>query len=118
MAVAALGSKSTNVIDRLAFSVNSEQAVRALNDALRTIATLQSQGDVIVRKVSQEGREFMKIEVKSEGNKNITYSVYGTLPTPEEVQNFINEVSKDPRLARKIGAIALDIYVKALEEVG
>ena len=39
LTLAALVQESTTVIDRMAYALTPEQSVRALNDALRTIAS-------------------------------------------------------------------------------
>ena len=115
LAIAALGQGSTSVIDKMAFAMNSEQAINALNEALRTIASLQNSGAVskVVEKV--EEREVTKTVVIGPDNKR--FEIFGALPDTDEVSEFIDEVTKDPRVAKKIGAIALDLYVKAYERV-
>ena len=115
LAIAALGQGSTSVIDKMAFAMNAEQAINALNEALRIIASLQTSGSVARVSDKVEGREVTKTVVTSGVRK---FEVIGALPGTDEVAAFIDEVTKDPRLARKVGAIALDIYVKAYERVG
>ena len=116
MAIAALGQDSTSVIDKMAFATNPEQAINALNEALRTIASLQKSGSVIKQVEEAEGREATKTIVISPDNRK--FEVPCALPDTNEVAAFVDEVTKDPRLARKVGAIALDLYVKAYERVG
>ena len=115
LAIAALGLGSTSVIDKMAFAMNSEQAINALNEALRTIASLQN--SCVVSKVVEEigGREVTKTVVVGPDNRR--FEVFGALPDTDEVSAFIDEVTKDPRIAKKVGAIALDLYVKAYERV-
>ena len=116
MAIAALGQGSTSVIDKMAFATNTEQAINALNEALRTIASLQKSGSVIKQVEEAEGRRVTKTIVISPDNRK--FEVPCALPDTSEVSAFVEEVTKDPKLAVKVGAIALDIYVKAYERVG
>jgi CRISPR type I-A-associated protein Csa5 len=109
MAVAALGLESTNVIDRMAFANSGEQAVRALLDAQRTVATLMNQGKVC------SGKE-QDYSVTYVGEcSSAQYKVYGLLPSDNEVRQFVDALYKDVRVARKVGAIALEMYLKAME---
>ena len=119
LALAALVQESTTVIDRMAYALTPEQSVRALNDALRTIASV-SQGSTSFQvsqvQVQKEENTYTFTEVK-EREGNMRYMIPGGLPTQEEVTDFIDAVTADVRLARKVGAVALSLYVRAKQEV-
>jgi len=119
LALAALVQESTTVIDRMAYALTPEQSVRALNDALRTIASV-SQGSTSFQvsqvQVKKEENTYTFTEVK-EREGNMRYMIPGGLPTQEEVTDFIDAVTADVRLARKVGAVALSLYVRAKQEV-
>ncbi|EHP69908.1 CRISPR type I-A/APERN-associated protein Csa5 [Metallosphaera yellowstonensis MK1] len=119
LALAALVQESTTVIDRMAYALTPEQSVRALNDALRTIASV-SQGSTSFQvsqvQVKKEENTYTFTEVK-EREGNMRYKIPGGLPTQEEVTDFIDAVTADVRLARKVGAVALSLYVRAKQEV-
>jgi len=119
LALAALVQESTTVIDRMAYALTPEQSVRALNDALRTIASV-SQGSTSFQvsqvQVKKEENTYTFTEVK-EREGNVRYMIPGGLPTQEEVTDFIDAVTADVRLARKVGAVALSLYVRAKHEV-
>jgi CRISPR type I-A-associated protein Csa5 len=109
MAVAALGVETTNVIDRMAFASSPEQAVRALLDAQRTVATLMIQGKVCAKVVQDYSVTYV-------GDcDSPSYKVYGLLPNDGEVEQFVEALYKDVRVARKVGAVALEIYLKVKE---
>ena len=63
---------NTNVIDRIAYSLTPEQAVRALNDSMRTISSIMSsnQSNVKVEKttVKTKNSEVTATKVTVEGN--------------------------------------------------
>jgi CRISPR type I-A-associated protein Csa5 len=117
LAVASLIMGNTNVIDRIAYSLTPEQAVRALNDSMRTISSIMSsnQSNVKVEKttVKSKNGEVTATKVTVEGNQ---YFVYSALPNEDEVAEFIDALTKDIRIARKVGGMALATYVKALEK--
>lgn len=117
LAVSSLIMGNTNVIDRMSYSLTPEQAVRALNDSMRTISSVMSGGASNVKvqktKVSTQSGEVTATKVVVEGKE---YMVYSALPSEEEVAEFIDTIMKDVRVARKIGGIALTTYVKALEK--
>ena len=119
LALAALVQESTTVIDRMAYALTPEQSVRALNDALRTIASV-SQGSTSFQvsqvQVKKEENTYTFTEVK-EREGSMRYMIPGGLPTQEEVTDFIDAVTADVRLARKVGAVALSLYVRAKQEV-
>ena len=119
LALAALVQESTTVIDRMAYALTPEQSVRALNDALRTIASV-SQGSTSFQvsqvQVKKDENTYTFTEVK-EREGNVRYMIPGGLPTQEEVTDFIDAVTADVRLARKVGAVALSLYVRAKQEV-
>jgi CRISPR type I-A-associated protein Csa5 len=70
--VASLIMGNTNVIDRIAYSLTPEQAVRALNDSMRTISSIMSsnQSNVKVEKttVKTKNSEVTATKVTVEGN--------------------------------------------------
>ena len=63
---------NTNVIDRIAYSLTPEQAVRALNDSMRTISSIMSsnQSNVKVEKTTVKTKkgEVTATKVTVEGN--------------------------------------------------
>ena len=84
LAVASLIMGNTNVIDRIAYSLTPEQAVRALNDSMRTISSIMSsnQSDVKVEKTTVKTKkgEVTATKVTVEGNQ---YFVYSALPSED-----------------------------------
>lgn len=109
LAAATLITESPNIIDRMSNALTSEQAIRALSDALRIIESIKSSSSKIKL---QETNNDIKIITDEEQSKIITIP-YG-LPNESDVVIFIDNVSENISIARKIGTLASALVVKEL----
>jgi CRISPR type I-A-associated protein Csa5 len=116
LTAASLLMKSTTLLDRMAYALTTEQALRSISDSMRVISSGLTSSQIIHSKEqSQKSSDVWDVLLIKPANSNITYKIYGTLPTNDEVSKVVDQLNKDIRLAKKIGAIALANYAKVLE---
>ncbi|MEB3691957.1 MAG: hypothetical protein G5Z43_001036 [Caldisphaeraceae archaeon] len=117
LTVASLLMQSTTVLDRMAYALTSEQAIRAISDSMRIVSSgLENELIKHEKKESRDGSKTYDILIVTPSKTKESYEIYGTLPSEEEVSKVVEELSSDIRIARKIGAIALASYAKVLQE--
>jgi CRISPR type I-A-associated protein Csa5 len=121
LATAALITESPNIIDRMANALTSEQAIRALNDALRIIESIKSSiksssSKIKLHETIKDGKPYIEITVASEKPNEPPRSIsvpYG-FPNESDVTIFIDDVSENVFIARKIGTLASALVVEGL----
>ncbi|MGC9069036.1 MAG: hypothetical protein ACP5IZ_08700 [Thermoprotei archaeon] len=122
LATAALITESPNIIDRMANALTSEQAIRALNDALRIIESIKSSSSksssskIKLHETIKDGKPYIEITVASEKPNEPPRSIsvpYG-FPNESDVTIFIDDVSENVFIARKIGTLASALVVEGL----
>ena len=110
IATAVARTKSMALLDGLAYALNPESIKMAVADALRVIQYDQvSRNPSIVQTVDENGRPIIKVRVE---DKDEPIVIRRRLPSSEVVRRFIEEA--DPDLAKKVGAHASSMLVKAL----
>jgi CRISPR type I-A-associated protein Csa5 len=110
IAAAVARTKSMALLDRLAYALNPESIRMAVADALRVVQYDQiSQSPAIIQTSDEKGRPVVKVRVEDRDEPIV---IRGRLPSSEAVRRFIEEA--DPDLAKKVGAQASSMLVKAL----
>jgi len=97
---------SPSLIDRMTYTLSPEPAVKAVSDALRIIESDQvSSNPKLKTGRNEKGDNIVTVE---------GLTIYGKLPSGEDVRRFIEVVEKDVTIARKIGTIASGLLVEAM----
>lgn len=112
LAAASALTGSPSLIDRMTYALGPEPAMKAVADALRIVQSdLSSHRPAISQAVTEKG--YPEVLVRDE-TRGTTLVISGRLPGSETVRSFIEEVSRDVTLARKIGTFASSLLVGAL----
>ncbi|GBC71629.1 hypothetical protein HRbin02_01414 [Candidatus Calditenuaceae archaeon HR02] len=112
LAAASAMTGSPSLIDRMTYALGPEPAMKAVADALRIVQSdLSSQRPAISQGASEKG--YPEVRVRDEAG-NTSVVIPGRLPGSETVRNFLEEVSRDVSIARKIGTYASSLLVGAL----
>lgn len=111
LASATIITGSPTIIDRMANALTSEQALRSLSDALRIIISIKQSGSSLT--TLQEKDENVLI-TKVEENVTHQYTIPYGLPNESDIGSFIDYVSEDISMARKLGTLAANLVAGAL----
>jgi len=116
LAAASALTGSPSLIDRLTYALSPEPALKAVADALRIVQSDQnSQEPAITQTKTEKGYSIVSVRVE---DKKSPLVIYGRLPGSELVRNFIETVSRDVNIARKIGTFASSLLVEAQLRLG
>ncbi len=113
VATASIYTESLNLIDRLAYALNPESAIKSLNDSLRIVEGAVRRGEVGEAVEKSEGggdRSVIKIRV---GDGREYRLLYCSLPNVEVVRRFLEEVRRNIEVARTIGTLANSMVLEA-----
>ena len=116
LAAASALTGSPSLIDRLTYALSPEPALKAVADALRIVQSDQnSQEPAITQTKTEKGYSIVSVRVE---DKKSPLVIYGRLPSSELVRSFIETVSRDVNIARKIGTFASSLLVEAQLRLG
>ncbi len=116
LAAASALTGSPSLIDRLTYALSPEPALKAVADALRIVQSDQnSQEPAITQTKTEKGYSIVSVRVE---DKKSPLVIYGRLPGSELVRSFIETVSRDVNIARKIGTFASSLLVEAQLRLG
>lgn len=104
LAAAVLYSGSPGVVDRMANALSKEAVAKVLNDAQRIVSVGIDRGEVVAQRSSSGQADYVVVTVRTVDR---TYTLYGTLPSPGDVEDFTRELEKNIYVARKVGALAM-----------
>ncbi len=112
LAAASALTGSPSLIDRLTYALSPEPALKAVADALRIVQSDQnSQNPAMAQTKNTKGYPIVSVRVE---DKRAPLVIYGRFPNSELVRSFIEDVSRDVNIARKIGTFASSLLVEAL----
>ena len=109
LAAAFLYSDSPTLIDRFANALSKEAITKVLYDVQRVVEVGIDNNEIKTTNIKTDKGEYNGIEIvkEEEGNKKITYKIFGSLPTDQDIEKFLNMIEKDVYYARKAGALAM-----------
>jgi CRISPR type I-A-associated protein Csa5 len=111
LAAASALTRSPSLIDRMTYALSPEPALEAVADALRILQSDQnSQNPAITQ--GKDGRGYPIVSVRVD-DRNVPLVIQGRLPSSESVRSFVEDVSRDVNIARKIGTYASSLLVEA-----
>jgi CRISPR type I-A-associated protein Csa5 len=111
LAAASALTRSPSLIDRLTYALSPEPALKAVADALRILQSDQnSQNPAITQAKNERGYPIVRVRVE---DRNAPLVIWGRLPSSESVRSFVEDVSRDVNIARKIGTYASSLLVEA-----
>lgn len=113
VAAASIYTGSPNLLDRLAYALNPESAVKSLNDSLRIIEGAVRRGEVeeTSEKIGEGSeRNIIKISVGNEKEYTLPYC---TLPKAETTRRFLEELRSNIWVARAVGILANSMVLEA-----
>ena len=118
LAAASALTGSPSLIDRLTYALSPEPALKAVADALRIVQSDQnSQEPAITQTKTKTEKGYSIVSVRVEDKKS-PLVIYGRLPGSELVRSFIETVSRDVNIARKVGTYASSLLVEAQLRLG
>jgi CRISPR type I-A-associated protein Csa5 len=115
LAAASALTGSPSLIDRLTYALSPEPALKAVADALRIVQSDQNSQEPAITQAESEKGYIVSVRVE---DKKSPLVIYGRLPGSELVRNFIETVSRDVNIARKIGTFASSLLVEAQLRLG
>lgn len=107
LATAFLYSDSPTLIDRFANALSKEAVTKVLYDVQRVVEVGIDNKEIRNTKPEKGEGNMIEIVKEEEGNKKVTYKVFGYLPTDQDIENFLGMIEKDVYYARKAGALAM-----------
>jgi len=121
LAVVGIASKSYSLIDRVANALSSDSVSRAIYENCRILENL------LRRNLDTEGEEGIHEERYKKDGKELTQvkiilkdeppsSINGYLADDEQVKNFLEDTSRDIRIARGVASYAMSMIAATLSK--
>ena len=105
LATAFLYSGSPNLIDRFANALSKEAISKVLYDVQRVVQVGIDNSEIKNEKVKTEkGEDFRVIKISHEGTE---YTIFGSLPSDHDIEEFLSMIERNVYYARKAGALAM-----------
>lgn len=121
LAVVCIASKSYSIIDRVANALSVDSVSRAIYENARILENLlrrysESGGNqgVWEEKADSKERTLTKVRVALQSGEYHEYYVNGFLANEEQVRKFLEDVSRDIRLARSVASYAMSMVASAV----
>jgi len=116
IASVAMSLGSYSLIDRLANALSPDAVYRAIYETSRNLdAMAKAGGETYIRQVEEDTKEGKRYTIKIAVKGGRTYQLFGSLATASRVRDFLEESSRDIRIARSVASYAM--YLAAREVV-
>ncbi|WP_148230908.1 type I-A CRISPR-associated protein Csa5 [Metallosphaera cuprina] len=113
LAAVSIYAESPTFLDRISNALSKEAVVKVIGESERILNVGLNNKEI--NKLPGEKPQ-ISIKVSKDGEKTVI--IYGDLPTPYDVEQFIHDVENNIYLARKAGALAMATVNNALVRVG
>jgi CRISPR type I-A-associated protein Csa5 len=123
LAAVGIASRSYSIIDRIANALSYDSVSRALYENSRILENLLRRGietertEGIFEEPHKDKKDLKVVKIISKkDNTRVVDTVSGYLADDEQIKNFLEDTSKNIRIARSVASYAMSMIASALSK--